>query len=101
VHWAPGIPHALDFQGEEFEQDSGASRRGNNFRRCRPGQARREPGPITTEARCYAELEPQSLLQLASVVMGPRLRGDDELRLLREPSPLPQAGEGEAVPFPS
>jgi hypothetical protein len=28
VHWAPGIPHALDFQGEEFEQASGASRRG-------------------------------------------------------------------------
>jgi hypothetical protein len=29
VHWAPGIPHALGFQGEGFMHNSGASRRGN------------------------------------------------------------------------
>jgi hypothetical protein len=27
VHWAPGIPHALCFLGENFYQSSGASRR--------------------------------------------------------------------------
>jgi hypothetical protein len=27
VHWAPGIPHALFFRGEEFKQNSGAWRR--------------------------------------------------------------------------
>jgi hypothetical protein len=27
VHWAPGIPHALVFQGGRFMHDSGASRR--------------------------------------------------------------------------
>jgi hypothetical protein len=47
VHWAPGIPHALCFQGEEFMHDSGASRRGiakvrpslrgaNGSRECAP-----------------------------------------------------------------
>jgi hypothetical protein len=29
VHWAPGIPHALVFQGGDFMHNSGASRRGN------------------------------------------------------------------------
>src|SRR5258705_11192879 len=29
VHWAPGIPHALCFQGASFMHTSGASRRGN------------------------------------------------------------------------
>jgi hypothetical protein len=29
VHWAPGIPHALCFQGEGFMHDSGDQRRGN------------------------------------------------------------------------
>ena len=73
--------------------DSGASRRGsaesclrlfgclkvesNYFRR--PGQAKREPGPITTNA--CAKLGPQFCLQQASVVMGPRVRGDDAERL--------------------
>jgi hypothetical protein len=29
VHWAPGIPHALCFQGRMILHTSGASRRGN------------------------------------------------------------------------
>jgi hypothetical protein len=29
VHWAPGIPHALRFEGEDFWQTSDESRREN------------------------------------------------------------------------
>src|SRR5947199_1407839 len=67
VHWAPGIPCALCFLwANGFCKTSGASRRGNaevflklfrlfenlNWPRVqnprRPGQAKREPGTITT-----------------------------------------------------
>jgi hypothetical protein len=56
AHLAPGIPCALYFvRGEKFINNSGASRRGSaigclklesKIHRRRPGQAKRDPGPI-------------------------------------------------------
>ena len=44
----------------------------------RPGRAlAREPGPITTDVDVEEKLGPHHLPQHASVVMGPRFRGDD------------------------
>ena len=43
----------------------------------RPGQAKRDPGPITMSANSCAELGPQLCLQQALVVMGPHFREDD------------------------
>src|SRR6266404_9219457 len=37
----------------------------------RPGQAKRERGPIAADVKCYAELRHQPGQQHASVVMGP------------------------------
>jgi hypothetical protein len=44
---------------------------------CRPGQAKREPGSITTDVGIAPRLGPLFVSQLAFVVMGPRFRGDD------------------------
>jgi hypothetical protein len=53
----------------------------------RPGQAKREPGPIITNVCCCAWLEPQSRSLLTSVVMGPGVRRDDEMYATPRPSP--------------
>jgi hypothetical protein len=44
---------------------------------CRPGQAKRDPGPITAGFRCGEKLEPQRATQRCPVVMGPGVRRDD------------------------
>jgi len=60
VHWAPGIPHALFFQGEEFKQDSGAIRAAGFI--CMPGDRHCERSapqlwlrqPSFARPACYA-----------------------------------------------
>ena len=81
------------------------SRRGNAF--CRPGQAKRDPGPITTGRCCYAKAKPRVVVQPGPVVMGPCSvrncapgRGDTEWLFdiqIRDTPPRPPSAGGLAV----
>ena len=87
VQRAPGIPHAL--QGAKDSSTTRAQRAAGSRSRVwncfsgqqtprRPGQAKRDPGPITTKVHCCAKLGPRFDPSLASAAMGPGLRRDDE-----------------------
>jgi hypothetical protein len=84
----PAFPTPSVFGGEGFMHNSGASRRENanvyfelsalfeNGVGLSPSSPRTR-GPITTNVLCCAKLGLQFCLQQASVIMGPRVRGDD------------------------
>ena len=108
---APGIPCALfswvnDFAKTRAHRAAGTrthilpavlkiesisvvvpDKRANGSRERAPDDRLRErdPGPISTNVRCYARLGPQPTHQHASVVMGPRVRGDDSSTRRLEP----------------
>ena len=96
---ALGARHSPRPPGRKFCQTPGASRRGNNFRR--PGQAKREPGPITTGISDCAKVVEQRLSKQATRRMGPGSRpGRRNLFPRRDASGLrmsfpPNGGRGE------
>ena len=93
VHRAPGFPCALFIEGGSYN-NSGAIRAAgmrvcvlavwqlNSFHVVpdKRAIASADPGPIATYVRHYAKPGPQRARQLTSVVMGPRVRGEDEER---------------------
>ena len=91
MHWAPGIPHALIlFRGGKFLHNSGASRRGNvigclkletKIHHCRPGQAKRDPGPITTALSCCVKVIEQRLSRGRHGVWVPAFAGTTPVSL--------------------
>ncbi len=106
VHWAPGIPCALCYRGTlsckarahraarswthtlgclKIESISAAvpDKRANGSReRATDDRLReRDPGPISTNVRCYTKLGPQRTYQHASVAMGPRVPRGRQLNL--------------------